>query len=135
MACVRKGRKELYTGILRPPPLVGAQTLVNTKVRALYTREGVDDQRRMQMNVCTCTHTFAGTHRCAQLNSLTSVNWQVINLMMQNQNTRGEDGEVKNNTGCNCVCPDPAKKHLPSPLRNPCLCIFGVFLLLLFPKH
>jgi len=67
-------------------------------------------------------------HTTKKKNSLTSVNWQVINFMMQNQNTRNEDGEEKKNSVvCNCVCPDPSRKHPPSPLRNPCLCILKSF--------
>lgn len=89
------------------------------------------------MSISTCTHTFTDTDWCVQSqtcttqkkqkNSLTSVNWQVINFMMQNQNTRDEDGEKKNCVVCNCVCPDPSKNHPLSPLRNLCLCILKSF--------
>lgn len=76
--------------------------------------------------MCTAVQTHSCKH-ARHKNSLTSVNWQVINFMMQNQNTRDEDGEKKNSVVCNGVCPDSSKKHPPSPLRNPCLCILKSF--------
>lgn len=133
---VSEGQKELYPGILRPLPCL-EHRLSLTQKRALYRHAHTcRRQQKAYVNERLHTHTHTYTHPCAQLyrhkaktcttttkSSLSLVNWQVINFMMQNQNASDEDGEEKKSVMCNCAGPDPCKQLPPNP-QETCVHVF-----------
>ena len=135
---VSEGQNDSYPQILRPPLCSEHRLSLTQNAHSIHTHAHTEATK----GICKWAFAHAHTHKysihpCAQLTQshkhaeqktapLQSTGRSLISWCK----TRTPEMKMerkKNHVACYPACPDPSKRHPPSPLRILCLCIWKSF--------